>query len=76
MNTSTNLPHPKRFHALDATRAFALLLGVVFHAVWYYAYGPFGTGVKDISANHFFSWFFHEDFHNLLSVMNSMFTGL
>nr|NIP95292.1 acyltransferase family protein [Akkermansiaceae bacterium] len=51
--------HPERFHALDATRAFALLLGVVFHGAWFYALDPLGTGVKDVTANHFFGWFFH-----------------
>lgn len=53
------LKHPERFHALDATRAFALLLGVVFHAAWFYTLDPLNAGVKDVSANHFFGWFFH-----------------
>ncbi len=48
----------ERFHALDATRAFALLLGVVFHAAWFYVPGPLNTPVKDVSANHFYGWFF------------------
>lgn len=51
--------HPERFHALDATRAFALLLGVVFHAAWFFSPEPTGTAVKDVEANHFFGWFFH-----------------
>ncbi|MFT5471148.1 MAG: peptidoglycan/LPS O-acetylase OafA/YrhL [Verrucomicrobiales bacterium] len=49
----------ERFHALDASRAFALLLGVIFHGAWFYTLQPTGTGVKDVSANHAFSWFFH-----------------
>ena len=31
MNTPS---HSERFHSLDATRAFALMLGIVFHAAW------------------------------------------
>jgi|GEM_PF-895788 len=50
--------HPQRYHALDATRAFALLLGVVFHTVWFYTEFPFNTPVKDVSAGPFYSWFF------------------
>lgn len=51
--------HPQRFHALDATRAFALLLGVLFHTAWFYCPDPFRTPVTDVKANHFFGWFFH-----------------
>ena len=47
--------HPQRYHALDATRAFALLLGVVFHTVWFYTDFPFSTRVKDICAGPFYS---------------------
>lgn len=50
--------HPERFHALDATRAFALLLGVVFHAAWFYTPQPTETPVKDVAANHFLGWLF------------------
>ncbi len=28
----SSAPHAERIHGLDATRAFALMLGVVFHA--------------------------------------------
>lgn len=50
--------HPERFHALDATRAFALILGVVLHAVWFYAPFPLETPVQDVSANHAAGWLF------------------
>ena len=50
--------HPERFHALDATRAFALLLGIVFHAAWFYVPFPVKTPVSDVGGNDFFGWFF------------------
>lgn len=49
---------PERFHALDATRAFALLLGVVFHAVWTFIPHPSGAPLVDASAHPVFDWFF------------------
>lgn len=54
--TTTNAN--ERDHALDATRAFALLLGVVFHAAW--SFVPFFSGapIIDNSSNHGFGWFF------------------
>ena len=57
-STSHSPEHPQRYHALDATRAFALLLGVVFHTVWFYTDFPFNTPVKDVSAGPFYNWFF------------------
>lgn len=51
-------PSPDRFHALDATRASALLLGVVFHAAWSFVPGPAGAPVVDESAHPLFGWFF------------------
>ncbi len=48
----------ERFHSLDATRACALLLGVVFHAVWSFVPAPMGAPVVDVSVNRFFDWFF------------------
>lgn len=50
--------HPQRFHALDATRAFALLLGVVFHAVWFYVAIPYLAPVGDVRANTMADWIF------------------
>ncbi len=50
--------YPERFHALDATRAFALILGVVLHAVWFYSPFPLETPVQDVSANHAAGWMF------------------
>jgi hypothetical protein len=47
-----------RFHAMDATRAFALLLGVVFHAAWSFCPVPIGAPVVDASASTPFYWFF------------------
>ncbi len=48
----------ERFHALDATRAFALMLGVVFHIAW--AFMPENRGVPftDESSSGGFSYFF------------------
>lgn len=51
-------PAPQRFHALDATRAFALLLGVVFHAAWSFVPRAAGAAVVDRSAHPLFDWFF------------------
>lgn len=54
---------PERFHALDATRAFALMLGVVFHAAWSFVSPSvgfaFAAPVVDASANHGVGWFFY-----------------
>lgn len=50
--------HTERLHALDATRAFALILGVIFHAVWFYAPYTMNQAVFDVRSNHFFGWFF------------------
>jgi peptidoglycan/LPS O-acetylase OafA/YrhL len=49
----------ERFHALDATRAFALMLGVVFHAAWSFVPRPFGAPMVDASASEGFAWFFY-----------------
>lgn len=54
----STLSHPERFHALDATRACALLLGVVFHAAWSFVPAPTGAVIIDASASRFFDWFF------------------
>jgi peptidoglycan/LPS O-acetylase OafA/YrhL len=54
----SHTPNPERFHALDATRAFALLLGVVFHAAWSFAPAPLGAPIVDVSAGSGFYWFF------------------
>lgn len=48
----------ERFHALDATRAFALFVVVVFHAAWSFVPVPFGGPLVDVSANRFFDWLF------------------
>ena len=50
--------HTERLHALDATRAFALLLGVAFHAAWFYTPYFMNQAVFDARSNHFFGWFF------------------
>jgi len=47
-----------RDHALDATRAAALLLGVLFHAAWSFVPRSVGAPVIDRAANEFFGWFF------------------
>jgi glucan biosynthesis protein C len=48
----------ERFHALDATWAFALLLGVVFHATWSFAPTAMGAPIVDVKAGAAFDWFF------------------
>lgn len=53
-----NTAQPERFHALDATRAFALLLGVVFHAAWTFVPRASGAPVVDPSGGLVFEWFF------------------
>jgi peptidoglycan/LPS O-acetylase OafA/YrhL len=50
--------HQDRFHALDATRAFALLLGVVFHAAWSFIGRASGGPIVDVSGSVVFDWFF------------------
>ena len=58
-----SLSHPTdRFHALDATRAFALMLGVVFHAVWSFVPQSTGAPIVDVAGNRFFDWFFFNRF--------------
>ena len=54
----SHTPNPERFHALDATRAFALLLGVVFHAAGSFVPSPSGAAIVDASASSGFYWFF------------------
>ena len=48
----------ERFHALDATRAFALMLGVVFHAAWSFVPRHVGGPIVDPSGTIAFDWFF------------------
>ena len=47
-----------RFHALDATRAFALMLGVLFHAVYSFVPQSAGAPIVDVAGNRFFDWVF------------------
>lgn len=54
----THPANPERFHALDATRAFALLLGVLFHAAWTFVPRASGGPIVDISGHAVFDWFF------------------
>ena len=49
----------ERFHALDATRSFALLLGVVFHVAWCFVPRNAGTPTTDVSASIGFDYFFY-----------------
>lgn len=53
-------PHAERFHALDATRAFALLLGIVFHIAWCFVPRASGTPISDVSSSVGFDWFFYS----------------
>jgi glucan biosynthesis protein C len=48
----------ERFHALDANRAFALLLGVVFHLAWGFIPSNQGTPITDVSSSIGFDYFF------------------
>jgi peptidoglycan/LPS O-acetylase OafA/YrhL len=54
------MSHPNqespRYHALDAMRASAMLLGIVFHAAWMYTPAQYGAPVIDSGANHWM-WF-------------------
>lgn len=46
-------PHQElpRYHALDAMRASAMLLGVVLHAAWMYVPAQWGAPVSDVTSN-------------------------
>lgn len=55
MNT---LPADQRFHALDALRAFALLLGVVFHATLSNVFPPTGEWAVGTAAPSMALWWF------------------
>ena len=46
-----------RYHHLDAVRAFALLLGVVFHAAESFGPNNFYWAVVDCSPSGFLEWF-------------------
>jgi hypothetical protein len=48
-----------RYHALDALRAFALLLGVVFHAAESFGAHNYYWAVVDSSPSEFLEWFRH-----------------
>src|SRR5690349_349531 len=48
----------ERYHALDATRAFALMLGVLFHAAWSFIPKAMGAPVVGVSAVVRFDWSF------------------
>lgn len=50
-------PSAERFHALDATRAFALLLGVGLHAALSFVPSITGWVIVDVSGHWFFNWF-------------------
>lgn len=50
MKPETNL-NAERLHHLDAVRAFALLLGVIFHASLSFVPMPIGWAVMDVSSN-------------------------
>ncbi len=50
--------HTERLHALDATRAFALLLGVVFQAAWSFTAAPMVVALEDPNGGIIFDWFF------------------
>lgn len=52
MNTSTHSTPPgERLHYLDAVRAFALILGVIFHASLSFMPYPVGWAVMDVSTS-------------------------
>jgi len=52
MNSSND-----RYHSLDALRAFALLLGVVFHSALSYVVPPGLWAVGTTQPSHFLGWF-------------------
>ncbi|MCK7594641.1 acyltransferase family protein [Pseudomarimonas salicorniae] len=56
------MPQPAptvRYHAMDALRAFALLLGVFFHAAESFCPGRTSWAIVDIRAHWFAEWFQH-----------------
>ena len=51
--------HQERFHALDATRAAALILGIIFHALWSYIPANAGAPIIDSTSNMFATFAFY-----------------
>ena len=51
-------PELPRDHSLDAMRASAMLLGIVFHAAWMYVPAQNGAPVIDVGANDWMSFLF------------------
>ncbi len=43
-----------RFHSLDALRAWAMLLGIVLHTVWFMSKQYYGTPITDADGNYFY----------------------
>jgi peptidoglycan/LPS O-acetylase OafA/YrhL len=56
MTQTSDISAPDRLHALDATRAVALLAGVAFHAAWSFTIVPSGAPVADVSSLIGFDW--------------------
>lgn len=54
----SKIDHPQRFHDLDARRAFAMLLGILYHLSLSFGefYGHYQP-VQDRSAHHLFDLF-------------------
>lgn len=50
---------PERLHSLDAARAFALMMGVLFHAAWSFQAIPWGAPVVDVSRHFGFDGFMY-----------------
>ncbi len=53
----TDKPESIRYHSLDAVRAFALLLGIVFHASISFLPMKIGWAIQDHHTSHFLSVF-------------------
>ncbi len=50
--------HHPRFHDLDSLRAAMMLLGIVFHAAWFFIPVYYGHTLSDVSGSWGFSYFF------------------
>ncbi len=53
-----NQPAPERFHDLDSLRAAMMLLGVVFHAAWFFIPVYYGHTLSDVEGAWGYSYFF------------------
>lgn len=58
-NDPIEVKDPVRFYAMDALRASAMLLGIVFHAAWIFAPSFFWTPITELNGNWYCLFFFY-----------------